>query len=177
MIWLSNSTLTRLRDKLRASGQRPSLFLTDPTAISPEATELLATTAEYGPLSEAMYLMMSADGHVTHDERQVLRGALRNLSDGSVRSVTIEALLDAAARNVASHGREKRLLDVSQQLAEDPNRAEVAFVLAAAMALADNVVADEENDLLNRFAELLGIDEVKANALLDALENDLTDAR
>ena len=60
MIWLSNSTLARLRDQLRTRGQRPSIALVQGPGggLSPEAAELLQTTAEYGPLCEAMYLMM-----------------------------------------------------------------------------------------------------------------------
>ena len=54
--------------------------------------------------------------------------------------------------------------------------AEVAFVLAAAIAFADNAIADQENELLNSFAELLGLDEARANELLDAMETDLRQA-
>jgi uncharacterized tellurite resistance protein B-like protein len=173
MLWLSNSTLARLRDQLRARGQRPSIVAGDPTKLSPEAAELVATTTEYGPICEAMYLMMSADGHVTNDEREVLKGAMRNLSGDTIRSVHIEALLDAASKAVAEHGRDKRLQDVIDALHEDPARCEVAFVLAAAIAFADNAIANEENETLNALAEGLGIDEGRANQLLDSVEADL----
>lgn len=175
MIWLSNSTLARLRDQLRARGQRPSVVMSNPPP-SPEAAELLAVTAEYGPLVEAMYLMMSADGHVTNDEREVLKGALRNLSGDDIRSVHIEAMVDAAAKAVAEHGREKRMDDLVAALHDDPARAEVTFVLAAAIAFADNAVADEENDVLNDLAERLGISDTRANELLDSVEKDVAGA-
>jgi uncharacterized tellurite resistance protein B-like protein len=175
MIWLSNSTIARLRDQLRERGQRPSIALGDPTKISPEAAELMAVAAEYGPICEAMYLMMSADGKISNDERDVLKGALRNLSGDTVRSVHIEAMLDQAAKNVADQGRDARLRAVIAHLHEDGARAEVAFVLAAAIAFADNAIADEENETLNAFAEGLGIDEARANQLLDSVEADLGD--
>jgi tellurite resistance protein len=143
MIWLSNSTLARLRDQLRERGQRPSLVLPNMQALSPDAAALLATTTQYGPLCEAMYLMMSADGHITNNERDVLKGALRSLSDDTVPSAHIEAMLDAASRNAAEFGRDARLGEVIEQLQDDPARAEVAFVLAAAIAFADNAIADE----------------------------------
>jgi uncharacterized tellurite resistance protein B-like protein len=171
MIWLSNSTLQRLRDQLRERGQRPSIALSG--AVSPEVAEGLAIVAEYGALTEAMYLMMSADGQVTNDEREVLRGALRALSSDTVRTTHMESLLDAAAKQEAEHGREKRLAEVASQLRDDPARAEVAFVLAAAIAFADNAIADEENETLNTLAEELGIDEAKATTLLDGVEADL----
>jgi tellurite resistance protein len=177
MLWLSNSTLARLRDQLRSRGQRPSIVLHNPDATSPEAAELMAAMAEYGPLVEAMYLMMSADGHVTNDEREVLKGALRNLSNDEIRSVHIEAMLDCAARDVAEQGRDKRLREVIHAVHEDPARAEVTFVLAAAIAFADSAIADEENETLSMLAEGLGIDESRANALLDSVEADLGNSK
>jgi tellurite resistance protein len=172
MIWLSNSTLARLRDQLRARGQRPSVAATDPN-MSPEDVELLNLVAEYGPVCEAMYLMMSADGTVGAEEREVLKGALRNLSGDTIRTAHMERMLDTAGKNVKEQGRTARLDEVVNALKEDRARAEVAFVLAAAIAFADNAIADEENETLNSFAEGLGIDEARANQLLDEVEADL----
>ena len=141
--------------------------------MTPDAIEMLNVVAEYGPLCEAMYLMMSADGRITNDEREVLKGALRNLSGDSIRSAHVEALLDASGKKVVDNGRDKCLEEVISDLKEDKARAEVTFVLAAAVAFADNAIADEENDTLNALAEGLGIDEGRANELLDAVEKDL----
>ncbi len=172
MIWLSTSTLVRLRDQLRARGQRPSV-VSPMDATSPEAAELAVVSAEYGPLCDAMYLMMSADGDVSGEEREVLKGALRNLSNDEVRSVQIEAMLDSAKQRIAAKGRDAMFHEIMETLHEDSARAEVTFVLAAAIAFADNAVADEENELLNTFAEGLGISEERANQLLDSVEQDL----
>jgi uncharacterized tellurite resistance protein B-like protein len=173
MIWLSNSTLARLRDQLQARGQRPSLVVPEPN-MDPETAEALNITAEYGPLCEAMFLMMSADGTVGTEEREVLKGAIRNLADDAIRSTHIEAMLAAATKRASDEGREARLKEVVAVLHEDKARAEVAFVLAAAIAFADNAIADEENETLNELAEGLGIDEGRANELLDEVEKDLS---
>jgi len=141
--------------------------------MNPETVEMLNVVAEYGPLCEAMYLMMSADGKVGNEERDVLKGALRNLSGDSIRTAHIESMLDAAGKRVVDEGRDKRLKEVVASLHEDKARAEVAFVLAAAIAFADNAIADEENETLNELAEGLGIDEARANELLDDVEKDL----
>ncbi len=141
--------------------------------MSPEAVELMGIVAEYGPLCEAMYLMMSADGQVSNDEREVLKGALRNLSGDTIRTAHMESMLDQAGKSVAEHGREERMAEVIAALHEDRPRAEVAFVLAAAIAFADNAIADQENETLNQLAEGLGIDEARANELLDGVEQDL----
>ena len=176
MLWLTQSTLSRLRDQLQSRGQRPSILL--PTGDVPkDVLELVSVVAEYGPLSEAMYLMMSADSTVSNEEREVLKGALRALSGDSVRGTHIESMLDQAAKNVAEQGRDRRLDEVCRELREDPARAEVAFVLAAAIAFADNAIADEENETLNLLADGLGIDEARANELLDTVEADLASAR
>jgi len=171
MIWLSNSTIARLRDQLQARGQRPSI-VSDPS-MPPESVELMTLLAEYGPLCEAMYLMMSADGTISSEEREVLKGALRNLSGDTIRGAQIESMLDHAGKQVVEHGRDKRMQEVVHTLKEDKARAEVSFVLAAAIACADNAIADEENETLNALAEGLGIDENRANELLDAVEADL----
>lgn len=176
MIWLSNSTLGRLRDQLQARGQRPSIVAPDP-GMSPDSVELMNIIAEYGPLCEAMYLMMSADGKISNDEREVLKGALRNLSGDTIRSAHIESMLDHAGQAVAEAGRDARMQEIVAALHEDKARAEVAFVLAAAIAFADNAIADEENETLNTLAEGLGIDEARANELLDDVEKDLAESR
>ncbi|OJY19765.1 MAG: hypothetical protein BGO98_40550 [Myxococcales bacterium 68-20] len=172
MIWLSNSTLARLRDQLQQRGQRPSMVAADPS-MSADAVELMGILAEYGPLCEAMYLMMSADGKIGNEEREVLKGALRNLSGDTIRTAHMESMLDAAGKNVADQGRPARMQDVVARLRDDRPRAEVAFVLAAAIAFADNAIADEENETLNDLAEGLGIEEGRANELLDEVQSDL----
>jgi tellurite resistance protein len=172
MIWLSNSTVARLRDQLQARGQRPSIVAPEAN-MPPETVEMLNIVAEYGPLCEAMYLMMSADGKIGNEEREVLKGALRNLSGDTIRGTHIESMLDDAGKRVVDEGREARMKEVVSSLHEDKARAEVAFVLAAAIAFADNAIADEENETLNDLAEGLGIDEARANELLDDVEKDL----
>jgi tellurite resistance protein len=176
MIWLSNSTLARLRDQLQARGQRPSIVAPQP-GMTPDTVEMLNVVAEYGPLCEAMYLMMSADGRITNDEREVLKGALRNLSGDTIRSAHIESLLDTSGKKVVDHGRDKCLAEVISSLQDDKARGEVTFILAAAVAFADNAIADEENETLNALAEGLGIDEGRANELLDSVEKDLATAK
>ena len=176
MIWLSNSTLARLRDQLKTRGQRPSLLAPAP-GMSPDEAEAMNMEEEYGPLCEAMFLMMSADGKVGAEEKSVLKGALRNLSGDAIRGTHMDAMLDSAQKRVTEQGRETRMQEVVGQLQEDRARAEVAFVLAAAIAFADSAIADEENETLNLLAEGLGISEARADELLDSVESDLAERR
>jgi uncharacterized tellurite resistance protein B-like protein len=167
MLWLSNSTISRLRDQLLESGGRPSI------AHEGDREPSSVNRIEFGPLCEAMYLMMVADGDISGIERDVLRGALRNLSDGQLRSAEIEGLVEQAARNVKAEGKDARLKAVAQEIAADRSRAEVALVLAAAIAFADNAIADDENETLNAFAEAIGIDDDRAEKLFDDVEREL----
>lgn len=169
MIKLSPSTLARLRDRLLERGARPSLVMGPGVPV--EAAFAAQMVEEYGPLCEAMYLMMSADGRVAESEREVLRGALREL-DERVRTFHVDAMLDAAAKRLIAEGRPKRIKAVAKVLADDPVRGEIAFLLAAAVAFADNEIADAENDVLNDLAEKLGISTERAEQLLDQLEQE-----
>lgn len=143
------------------------------TASDRSAADEQLLKTEYGPLCEAMYLMMSADGDISTEEREVLRGAMKNLSSDVLDGDLIETMLEEATQREKDQGRKARLADVAAMLSKDKARAEVAFVLAAAIAFADNTIADEENDTLDTLAEGLGIDEERADVLLESVEKDL----
>lgn len=165
MLRLRTETLAVLRDKLRDRGAPPTLARPSSGDRDPESVYLIA---EYGPLVELMFLVMSADGEVSQPEREVLRGALREL-DPRVRSTHFGAMLLAAEEALGRQGPSTRLLDVARDLRDDPVRAEVAYVLAAAIAFADDRITTDENSLLNDLAEGLGIDEAKSEELMRAL--------
>ena len=165
VVRLTQQTLERLRDRLRARGERASVVL--PSAgTSVELMDAYQIVSEYGPLVEAMFLVMLADGRVKNVERDVLRGALRVLSNDRVRSTHMESMLDVAARNVAEQGLEARLAEVIERLRHDTAKAETCYVLANAVAAADHVVVAEEEAILTKLAEGLGIEEARANQLV-----------
>jgi tellurite resistance protein len=169
MLWLSNNALAALRDKLRTRGKRP-VSDSPHSVASPEQLATLEAAQALQPLCDAMYLMMSADGAVGDDEREVLRGALRNLSEDALLLSHIDAMIGRSEGFIAENGRENTLKEVAEAIGDDRARAEVAFVLAAAIAFADGVIADDENETINAFAEALGLSEEDANGLLDSLE-------
>jgi tellurite resistance protein len=172
MLNLQNKTIARLRDRLKERGERPSLFATDITAIAAakEGDVPADILLRFDAICEAMYLMAKADGKLDTVETDTLRGAIRELSEGSVRSHHIQAMMENAETRLAKEGLEARIKSVAGKLAHDLGSAEAAFVLAAAIAFADDEIADEENDMLNEFADALGIDGDQANALLDEME-------
>lgn len=168
---LRKTTLIRLRDKLSDRGRRQTMAPVG--ALPAAALELLQVSTEYGPLCEAMYLIMASDGRVSSVEREVLKGAMRTLTDDSVSGTHIEALLDGATKKIAADGFDARLGKVIDTLKDDPVKSEVAYLLAASVAYADEDLDIRESKTLDRLAEGLGIDEEHANALMEELEGAL----
>lgn len=175
MITLTDAALSRLRDRLVAKGERQSIVMPLASANSKNSAgvnEAIHIVAEYGAMCEAMYLVMVADRKVANSERAVLRGALRILSRDVVRSSHIESMIDIAAQKLAKEGIERRLERVIEKLRDDPAKAEVTYILAAAIAAADNKVTNEEQAMLARLGEALGIDEARANELVAEMGED-----
>ena len=98
MIKLKPETITALRDRLRDRGAPASVARPDINIADAESTLLLE---EYGPLCEVMFLMMGADGSVEQSERDVIRGALRELDD-RIRTAHFGAMLRSAESARAS---------------------------------------------------------------------------
>jgi tellurite resistance protein len=173
---IRTATITRLRDAMLESGRRPSTVvssayetLTRNQLLSPEEMHAL-TRVE--PLAEIMYLMMAADGRLDEDERDAVRGAIRGLSNNLLRTGTINVMFESFAARLAEHGRDQRVHEIAEELAEHVSDAESAFVLAAAIALADDEVAEAENAFINQLGEWLSISAKRASELLDQLEED-----
>jgi tellurite resistance protein len=173
---IPRETMERLRDALRARGQRPSMVMTGPRT-SAELIEAIEIVEEYGPLCEAMYLVMAADNRVVQAEREVLRGALDVLSSGRVRTIHLEAMLDAAARKCTKEGRDARLRAVIEILSAEPARAEATAILAAAVAAADSRIVPEEHEILDALFQGLGLDRARATEIVEGLQGALGETK
>jgi tellurite resistance protein len=173
---IETGTITRLRDALLQSGRRPSMVLSSAygtlTREGLLSSEESAALTKVDPLAETMFLMMSIDGEVAPAEKDAVRGAIRGLTDNVLRSGTIDVMLESYAAKLAREGREARLQEIAGEIAEEPEEAEGAFTLAAAIALADDRVAEAENELINQLAEWFGIAPARAEQILDQLEHD-----
>lgn len=171
MIQLNPKTLQRIRDHLLDLGAPPSThFLTagadqDPFGGDPESQR------RFEALFEAMFLMVVADGTVADEERDVLRGAMRTLTDNAIRTAHIEQLFEQCQGRLGD-GVPVRLKDIATVLKGDKALADAAFSLAAAIAFADKKIADEENELINDLADALDLDADHAEELLNQLESD-----
>ena len=178
---LKTRTIERLRDALLESGRRPSVVvssayetLTREGLLSPEE---IAALNRVDPLAETMFLMMAADGKLTDDERDAVRGGIRGLTDDVLRTGTINVMLGNYQRRLESDGRDERLRQIAETIAEEPSEAESAFALAAAVALADDDVAEEENAFINQLANWFSIEPERAGTILDQIEHDADDGK
>jgi tellurite resistance protein len=176
LVKLKTRTIERLRDALLQSGRRPSLVassayevLTREGLLSPEEITALNRV---DPLAETMFLMMAADGKLTKDEQDAVRGGIRGLTDDALHSGTITVMLENYQRRLDEEGRDERLRQIADSIADLPSEAESAFALAAAVALADDDVAEEENAFINQLAGWFGIDPERSSAILDQLDAD-----
>ena len=109
LVKLQTKTIERLRDALLQSGRRPSLVassayetLTREGLLSPEEVTALNRVE---PLAETMFLMMAADGKLTADEYDAVRGGVRGLTDNVLRSGTINVMLENYVRRLGAEAR------------------------------------------------------------------------
>jgi tellurite resistance protein len=147
-----NKRIARLRDKLLARGT-PSV-LPPPLGAHPDAR---AFNERLRPFAEAMYLVLAADGEIGERERDVLRGALRSLSDGVLSSSAMNTMLEDFAIARTRDGVESRLDSVASALYADRADARLALGLAAASAEAEGGLAAQERQVIVALAERLGI--------------------
>ncbi len=173
---IETATIRRLRDALLQSGRRDSGVLSPAYETLARAGVLTAEEhallVHVDPVAETMFLMMAADGKITENERDAIRGAIRGLSDLQLHDGTVKVMLENYERTLKLEGREARLKHIADSLKDTPSDAEGAFALAAAVALADDEVADEERGLVSELARWFGITRERASVILDELEED-----
>ncbi len=173
---IRTGTIERLRDALLESGRRGSAVLSSAYETLARAGLLTeqekAALQRVDPVAETMFLMMAADGTLADTERDAVQGAIRGLTGDVLHSGTIDFMLQTYAGRLAVQGREARLREIAQELSSQPSEAESAFALAAAVALADDQVADEENHLIDELARWFGFSEEEANGILERLSKD-----
>jgi len=176
MINLRPATVSRLKDRLKETGARPSIVVSSTQDVLAKAgmlpPEEQAAVRSIDPVVEMMFLMMAADGDIGEQEYTVIRGAVRELTENYVRTTTLNVMLDGYKELLEKEGQKARVEEIANRLGDDVAGCESAFVLAAAVAFADEVIEDQENELLSTFAEAVGLSEERANELLDELEQD-----
>ena len=172
---LDRHALLRLRQSLRERGQ-PSLPPPSSAASPPHGSpaklanagaEVRAAAERVAPICELLYLMMSVDGACTSEERELLRGAIRALTDGQLRSAMIDDMVAGFDDALLREGRSARLTFAAERLAADRADADAAFSLAAAIALAATDTDPRELALLDELGDQLGLSATRRRSLID----------
>lgn len=117
-----------------------------------------ALVSRIAPLCEVLYLTMVVDGDEGALEYQVLRGAVRWLTDGDVPSHVLDQLVQRFRAHLSEQEPFTRVIAVAAQLAAQREDAEAAFSMAVALASADNALSATELSFLLELRDLLGIE-------------------
>lgn len=127
---------------------------------------MTAVLNRVAPIAEALFLVMSADGVCTLEEKVALRGALRTITDDDLSEPAIRALVERLDSSLGSERLSDRVSRVASQLAGDRADSKVAIELAAALITSDGTVTDDERLVLGQLAEETGYDPDAALALV-----------
>ena len=119
-------------------------------------------------LIEMMFLAASSDGEFSDVEREQFAKSIASLTDGSVGSDQVEALLSRAKQDLDSSDRAARLQAVKDRLPEAGAR-KVALGLAIEVTAADGIIRTSERELILETAEALEIDRDEAADLVRKL--------
>jgi tellurite resistance protein len=175
---IDTATIRRLRDALLESGRRAGTVMSPAYETLARAGLLSdderAALSRVDPVGETLFLVMAADGKITASERDALLGAIRGLAGDVLHEGTIQVMFEQYEKALASEGREARLQALGAALSGAPAAAEGAFALAAAVALADDEVADEERALVEQIRNWFGISSDRASLILHQLDDDKT---
>lgn len=172
---LRTKTIERLRDALLASGKRKGAVTS--SAYRTLAREGLLSDAEndaldrIGPAAEAMFLVIAADEQVTDTELAALRGAIRGLTGDILSDDIVHILIENFAVKLRDEGRAARLEAIAKATL-DSGEALNTFALAAAVALADNQVADTESNLIVELKGYFKLSEEDVARVLGQLGDD-----
>jgi tellurite resistance protein len=164
---MASKRIERLRDKLLARG-RPSLSPppSDADKVTGQTPELRALAERVRPFAEVMYLVLATDSHISTPERDVLRGALRSLTEGALSTNALDAMLEEFEQLRERQGLELRLDNLASQLYADRADARLALGLATAAADSDQGVGPDERAVIVALAERLRISDAELQALL-----------
>lgn len=164
---LSAPAINRLRDHLMELSTHsipPQHGALRAESASPEERALMR---RFRPFAELFYLVAAADGQVDKDEESLILGAFRALTGGAVRKERLEELCHDLSEMRASRGWEDRLEAVCAELAQDHQDAELAFTLASAVALANDRVTENEEELLLTLGDWLNIRNSRSKILIE----------
>lgn len=138
-----------------------------PDVVVSEQT-LDAVMQRIEPFAEIMYLVMAADLDFAAAEKSILLNALSLLCDHAIPTTHLESLIDGIhQREPADEAIEQHIQLAAARIGSVREDREVAFLLAAVIAMADSHVEDVERQVVQWVREYLGISRSRMAQLLD----------
>lgn len=159
---IRTDAILRLRDHLLSSEQEAA-----GRGSSERAGDAVRERVE--PFAETMFLVMLADAEQAVSEHDALVVAVDTLTDGQMGRDAVDALLSEFSGRVRAEGRDGCIARIGARLNADRDDREMAFTLAAVMALADDRVAVEENQVLDLMRTYYGISDRRMEVILGSL--------
>ncbi|NIP13548.1 MAG: hypothetical protein GWM88_01925 [Pseudomonadales bacterium] len=159
---IRTDAILRLRDHLLSSAPESAGRSADE-----QPGEVVRKRVE--PFAETMFLVMLADDEQADSEHDALVVAVDMLTDGLMGRDAVDALLAEFAERVRQEGREGCVARIGAWLSADRDDREMAFTLAAVIALADDRVEVEENEVLDLIRTYYGISNRRMEAILGTL--------
>lgn len=156
---LEAAAVTRLRDYLLHDHRTA-----DVSQVSSPAT-VEAILRRIRPFAEIMYLVMATDEDVDAAELKTLQSALEVLCDNIVPPAQLESLLNEF-RQGSGNEEEGRIQMAAALIGGEKQDREMAFLLAAAIAVADHRLEEVERTTMQWVREYLGISDRRMNELL-----------
>ena len=168
VLGLDNRRIEQLRDRLLERGPVSVI----PGSFSRADLPKAAAYDRIQPFAEAMFLVMSADAEIKETERDVLRGALRTLSEGGLGTAATDAMLIDLEERLARDGIDVRLDNVAAHLWPDPADRDLALALAVATAKADGTIDPAEKNAIFELASRLGVPVARVAGWLETSDED-----
>ncbi len=164
---IDTETIRRLRDALIANGRLEAVRAeSDADGMM---DRMQASINRVAPFVETLYLVMIADGHIESREKEAITGAISMLTHGFLAENALVGILQASEAEVSRCGVEGRLQMLGAILSADRQDREIAYTLAAAVALADNTLAQQEGSILDSIAEWYGVSQRRREEILRQL--------
>ncbi|HVJ16579.1 MAG TPA: TerB family tellurite resistance protein [Polyangiaceae bacterium] len=157
--------IERLRDRLLRRGTRS--VVPGPWSLADASPGVQAAYDRILPYAEVIYLVIAADGRLSEEERDALRGGLRYLTQGELGTQAADAMIAQFESELVRDGLELRLDQVAARVYADPEDRELALTLAMAVAIADGRSEPAEEQAIVGLAERLGFSRRRLQALLE----------
>lgn len=126
--------------------------------ITPPAEFQETSTRELLAMLELMYLVATADGYFSTEERREFVASMQSLSEGKIGSEELSRLVDQWVSEGPETDIEGRLNTVATFLPDELSR-RIAYGMALQIAEADGQFLEAEASLLAKAARAFGLEE------------------